>query len=360
MHWRLVSPKAWRVILGATLALAVVIPASAQQVAQVQQTRTLIPADSSAGARYMDIMDVDQQANLMYFGDSYRGGVDIWDVSGPNPIYVTTVGNDSGGAGGVIVAKNVNKVFAGEHPIGVGVIDIDPSSSTFNKQIKAIPTGGSADEIDYDSADMKVYVAHRNEGFVAAIDAVNLVVVNTITGLGGALEQPRYNAGDGYVYDISGTDNVVYRIDPKTDTLVQTFDIGDPCNPSGLAINPKTNQGILSCRNVADQHAVFWDMEAGQVIGSTHATGGGDSIVYDAKVDRFFEGNDRFPDGSNTVPGSAPNVGIFTGTPIAYLTSVPATNASHSVTYGETSNMIYTPYIDNGRPGILSFPLPTH
>src|SRR5581483_11925896 len=210
MSWRL-APTLSRALLGVALALGITIPALAQQGTQVDQTRTLVPADTSASARFMDILDVDQQANMLYFGDDYRGGVDIWDVSAPTPVYVTTVGNASGGAGGVIVAKNVNKVFAGEHPLGVGVIDIDPNSPTYRKQIAAIPTGGSADEIDYDVADQKIYVAHRGEGFVAAIDAVNNVMVGKISGLGGALEQPRWSAADGFVYDISGTDNVVYR-----------------------------------------------------------------------------------------------------------------------------------------------------
>ena len=62
---------------------------------------------------------------------------------------------------------------------------------------------------------MKIYVAHRNERLLVAIDAVNDEVVGRITGLGLILEQPRYNAGDGYVYQISGDDNVIYRIDPN-------------------------------------------------------------------------------------------------------------------------------------------------
>jgi hypothetical protein len=341
----------WRAILGTALALGLAIPAAAQQVAQVQQTRTLVPADENPRARFTDIMDIDQEGHMLYFGDGYRGGVDIFDVSGPNPVYVKTVSNEVGTGHGIIVAKNVNKVFVGEGVVGVGVIDIDPASRTFNTQVATIPTGGSADEIDYDAVDMKIYIAHRNEGFLGVIDAVNNVLVGEISGLGPILEQPRYNAGDGYLYQISGGDNVVYRIDPKTDTVLATFDIGDPCAPNGLAINPKTNQAVLGCaRAAATPHTAFFDLTAGRLIGTTQDVGYGDSAIYNAKADRFFFGASDDPRG--------PMMGIYTGTPIGLLTTVPTTTYSHAEAFDETNNMIYTLDIQNGRPALLSFPLP--
>ncbi len=295
-------------------------------------------------------MDIDQQAHMLYLGDSYKGGIDIFDVSTPNPVYVKTVTNQEGTGHGVIVAKNVDKVFFGEGTYGVGVIDINPASPTFNTQVDLILTGGSADEIDYDPVDMKIYIAHRNEGFLGAIDAVNNVLVGTITGLGPILEQPRYNPGDGYLYQISGGDNVVYRIDPKTDTLLQTWDIGDPCNPNGLAINPKTNQALLGCRNRAIPHTAFWDLTAGRLISTTDASGAGDNAIHNAKADRFFFANEGDSRG--------PWMGIYTGSPIGFFTNVPTTLAAHSVAFDETNNMIYTPDNQNGLPGLLSFPLP--
>src|SRR5690242_14038696 len=48
--------------------------------------------------RYTDIMDIDQQAHMLYFGDEYTGGVDIFDISGPDPVYVKTEPTPSGGA----------------------------------------------------------------------------------------------------------------------------------------------------------------------------------------------------------------------------------------------------------------------
>ena len=54
------------------------------------------------------------------------------------------------------------------------------------------------------------------------------------------------------VYDVGGADNVIYRIDPKTDTLVATLDIVDPCFPNGLSINPSTNQAVVGCSSRGD------------------------------------------------------------------------------------------------------------
>ena len=352
MHARFTRAALASIGLGLGLLVALAGPVLAQRMAQVQQTHTAIPPKQPS-ERFTDIMDIDQQAHMLYLGDSYKGGIDIFDVSGPNPTYVKTVTNQEGSGHGVIVAKNVNKVFFGEGTYGVGVIDIDPASAKFNTQIDVIPTGGSADEIDYDAVDRKIYIAHRNEGFVASIDAVNDVLVKKITGLGLILEQPRYNAGDGYLYQISGADNVVYRIDPKTDTLLATFPIGDPCAPNGLAVNPTTNQAVLGCSSRGSHpHTAFFDLTAGQLIGTTDEAGSGDSAIYNAQVDRFFFGATGYTGG--------PVMGIYTGSPIGFFAAVPTTPAAHSVAFDETNNMIYAPDIQNGLPGLLSFPLPEH
>jgi len=300
--------------------------------------------------RYMDIMDVDQRTHMLYVGDDYTGGVDIFDVSSPDPVYVKTEPTPSGGAGGVIVARNVNKLFFGGSRAGVGVIDIDPASPMYNTLVDMIPTGGSADEIDYDSGDMKVYVAHRNEGFVAAIDAVNNVMVGKIEGLGGILEQPRYNAGDGFVYDVGGADNVIYRIDPKTDTLVATLDTVDPCFPNGLSINPYTNQAVVGCSSRGDSpDTAFYDLKNDQPLGRTDKAGRGNTTIYNAKADRFFFG------ANGSVGG--PAIGIYGGNPVDFIASVPSSGAG-SVAFDEANNMIYTPDIQDGRPGLYYIALP--
>ena len=45
---------------------------------------------------------------------------------------------------GVIVAKNVNKVFVGNNDSSVAVVDIDPASPRVNTVLARLNTGGKA------------------------------------------------------------------------------------------------------------------------------------------------------------------------------------------------------------------------
>src|SRR5437870_7822904 len=159
---------------------------------------------------------------------------------------------------------------------GVATIDVDPSSPTANSVLARIDVGGrgSADLVDYDPRHRKVYVANRNDGFLTAIDAVTNSVVKRIDGLGGALEQPRFNPADGMVYLSGNADNVLYQIDAASDELVHTFPIGEPCHPNGLAINPTTNKAVLA-NSGRTNRCVVWDLEEGKLDAVVDETGGG-------------------------------------------------------------------------------------
>jgi DNA-binding beta-propeller fold protein YncE len=332
-----------------TLALVLLStsPAVAQPATPVPLTTTEVPMEAMQ-LRYMDIMDIDQDAHMLYTGDRWAQGIDVFDVSTPEARYVKTFFLRTGGRG-VRWASNIHKVFVGLDDGTLAVIDVDPNSPRANTIVARVAGGstGPADELDYDSVHHKLYVAHRNEGFVDAFDADNNVLVNTIRGFGPALEQPRFNAADNMMYDVSVTDNALYRIDPVTDELVQTIDIGEPCGPSGLAINSTTNQALLGCSGAAAPRGVYFDLATQRVIGRADVVGGGDSAFYDPVADRFFFGT---RDGG---------VAIYEGSPtIRYLTTVPTSEATNSSTFDWANRMVYAPGVSEGRPVLISFPLP--
>jgi len=218
--------------------------------------------------------------------------------------------------------------------------------------VARIDTGGRghADLLDYAAPLKKVYVANRNDGFMTAIDAVTNTVVGRIDGLGGALEQPRYNPADGMVYLSGNADNVLYQVDPGSDTLVNTFPIEDACHPNGLAINPETNQALLACSNRQRPHTVIWDLNSQKIASVIEESGCGDGAVYVAKKDRFFFAASGFSGG--------PVLGIFGGNPVRFLTNVPTQRTGSWVEYDETHDLVYVPAIQDGKPALVSFPLP--
>jgi len=129
------------------------------------------------------------------------------------------------------------------------------------------------------------------------------------------------------------------------------------CNPQGLAINPKTNQALLGCNigragSAGTPLTVAWDLTKGIFVGVFGQVGSGDSITYSPKTDRFYFGAHNFPHGSS--------IGIFSGSPIAFLTNVPTGSFSgaKNLAYDETNNLIYTQDALPGEGALFSFTPP--
>jgi DNA-binding beta-propeller fold protein YncE len=306
-----------------------------------------VPA-SEHGTKFCDTLEVDQAAHRLYADDNWAGGIDVFDVSEPTPKYLKTI-RTRGGFYGIAVASDLHKVFVGLPGGVVQVIDSDPASRTFDTLVAKIECGGhgAADLIDYDPTHHKVYVANRNDGFMTSIDAINNEILKRIDHLGGALEQPRYNPADGMVYLSGNAENVLIQVDAETDTFVRTFDIGEPCHPNGLAINPRTNIAVLA-NSGRNNKCVVWDIEAGR-IKEVADTGGGDGAVYDPVADRFFFAASGYKDG--------PVVGVFNGEG-HFLGNVPSQRMASWVAYDQTHRQLYVPTIEDGCPAVATLPAP--
>jgi YVTN family beta-propeller protein len=317
-------------------------------------TLTKIPVPPLAGkTASIDIIQIDQDAHRLYVADRTDNGVDVFDITTKDAKFVKTVDTGSG-ANGVVVAKNVNKLFAGLNDSNVAIIDL----TTLNV-IAKVSTGGKgrADELDYDPKDKKVYVANSGDGFVTVFDATTNTIIKKFDNLGAALEQPQYNPGDGLMYMTSSDQNTIFVFDPVKDVLLRKDVVAVLCGPQGLAINPKTNQAMLGCNagragSTGTPLTVAWDLTNGKFTSVFGQVGAGDSVIYSAKTDRFYFGAHNFPRGST--------IGIFSGSPIAFLTNVPTGSFSgaKNLAYDETNNLIYTQDALPGEGALFSFTPP--
>jgi len=337
---------------GAPTPQPTLLPPVAADTTVVSLTKIPIPPLSGKTAS-IDIIQIDQAAHRLYVADRTTNGVDVFDISTKDAKYVKSVDAGSG-ANGVVVAKDVNKLFAGLNDSNVAVIDL-----TSLTVIAKVNTGGKgrADELDYDPKDKKVYVANSGDGFVTVIDATTNAIVKKIDNLGAALEQPQYDTSDGLMYMTSSDQNAVFVFDPAKDALVRKDVLAVICNPQGLAINPKTNQALLGCSvgragSTGTPLSVAWDLSKGIFTGVFGQVGSGDSVTYSAKTDRFYFGAHNFPHGSA--------IAIFSGSPIAFLTNVPTGSFSgaKNLAYDETNNLIYTQDALPGEGALFSFTPP--
>ncbi len=322
------------------------LPAVAADTSKVQLTTIQIPP-LNGRPLLADILEVDPQAKVLYMADRTLNGIDVFDVSGKTAKYVSTIATGSP-ANGLVVAKNVNKLFTALSNSHVAVIDIDPSSQKRNQIIADMNTGGKnrANEVEYYSADKKVYVVNSDDQFMTVIDATKNEIIKRIDIPGGILEHPRFNSADGLLYLAGYQDNVIHQIDPKKDAVANSFRVVDECNPADLAINPGLQQALLSCNNRLKQHTAVWDFKTSKVTATFDQMGGSDVAIYNSKADRYFVAGFSFYRG--------PAMGIFGGSPIKFMTNVPTTKSSHAVAYDEANNLVYT----EGETGLLAFAPP--
>jgi YVTN family beta-propeller protein len=337
---------------GAPTPQPTLLPPVAADTTAVTLTKIPIPPLSGKTAS-LDLIVIDQDAHRLYVADRTTNGVDVFDITTKDAKYVKSVDAGSG-ANGVVVAKNVNKLFAGLNDSNVAIIDL-----TSLNVIAKVNTGGKgrADELDYDPKDKKIYIANSGDGFVTVIDATTNAIIKKIDNLGPALEQPQYDTADGLMYMTSSDQNAVFVFDPVKDVLVRKDVLAVLCNPQGLAINPKTNQALLGCNigragSTGTPLTVAWDLAKGVFTGVFGQVGAGDSITYSAKTDRFYFGAHNFPRGST--------IGIFSGSPIAFLTNVPTGSftGAKNLAYDETNNLIYTQDALPGEGALFSFTPP--
>jgi DNA-binding beta-propeller fold protein YncE len=307
------------------------------------------PAKGKTGS--FDIIEIDQAAHLMYVADRTTGGVDIFDISSPSARYLQTIATGSP-PNGVALAKNVNKLFTGNNDSSIAIIDIDLTSPTHNTIVARLNTGGKkrTDEMDYDPKEKKLYAANSDDGLVTAVDAVKNTIIKQFKDLGEGLEQPRYNAGDGMMYMTSSDQNAVFQFDPVTDALVKKHDVGVPCNPNGLAINPSANQAILGCSDKKTPQIILWDMKTHAVASKFDQVGAGDMAFYSPKTNLFFVAAANFPKGAA--------LAIFGGSPVRWIANLPTAVGSHAVAFDETNHVIYTLDQRPNSAGLMAFWVP--
>ena len=313
---------------------------------RVELQRYAVP-DTAHTQKFTDTIEIDQEALRLYAVDNWSGGVDVFDISTTEPRYLSTI-RARGNLFGLALAPDLRKLFVGLAGSVLAVIDVDPASPTVDTIVARIDTGGrgAVDLLDYAPVHQKIYAANRNDGFMTSVDAVNNAIVKRIDGLGGGLEQPRFNPHDGMVYLAGNTDDVLYQVDPVTDTLVHTYQVDRDCHPNGLAINPETNQALLAC---ARPRTVIWDFGTQSVATVIEESGGGDGAIYEATVDRFFFAASGAPGG--------PAMGIFGGNPVRLLGNVPTARGASWVAYDRRHGLVYAPTFEGGKPGLISFPL---
>jgi hypothetical protein len=305
----------------------------------VSITSAPIPTVTGKLANF-DVIDIDQSRHRLYVADRTDQGVDVFDTSASQARFLATIALTSS-PNGLAVAPDLARLYVGTGSGSVLVIDINNDSNAVVAEVK---TGkGEVDLLDYGASRQRLYAANGADGSITSIDTnANTIAANFKVGAF-ALEQPRFDSGDGMVYVTSPTADSLYQIDPDNGQ-VKSFALGG-CKPRGLAVNPRSNQAVIACSTFV----MAWDLNAGRSIASFHQVVGGDVVTYSARVGRFFVASPH--------AAKANVVGIFGGDPIDYIASVGTGAHGNAAVLDEAHGVVYTPNPQPKRSGIAGFDL---
>lgn len=317
-----------------------------------------------------DTTVADPASQRLWLSDTLNPQIDVFDTSANPARFVTKIGPLDDVPLGLTVAPDLHRLYAGINDRSVQIIDIDPASPTRDQIVDSIPSGdidkaigqilpagasqpkGPIDLIEYDAADHRIFASDPDDGYLLDINATTKAVKAIGGGPSGSdplgfLGQPRYDGRDRMVYVASGDNNQILKVDPATDRVVQVVTVDVVCSPHGMAISPKTNQGLIGCQDREESRVLVWDFTTNSHIDSVDLSGSGDTVLYDPKVDQFFFA------ANNYVPSE---LSVFTGSPqITYVTSVLTSHKSKMVAYDEAHDLLYTLDGLAGEAGLWAF-----
>ena len=283
-----------------------------------------------AGGSY-DVVVADQPGQRLYLADRTAKGVDVVDISSPQPVFVSTIPLTAA-PHGLALDTASHRLFAALGNGAVAVIDTGPRSS--NQVVANIQVDSSSlDLIDYSAQTDSLYVG--SDRTVLVVDAARAQVTKRIT-TAMAVGQPRYDPADGMVYaTVSGTDSLV-QINPATGFVTRSYVIAK-CRPNGVGINPARQLALVSCGG----SIALVNLESGaQRV--TRVVQGGDVVTYEAAADRFVVASPHDMDESA--------IGVFAGDG-SFIGSVPATSSAHAAAFDSAHGLVYAP----GPVGLMSF-----
>jgi WD40 repeat protein len=328
-----------RPVLGFVAGLVLLAACSANDSSAVQVLTSPISTTATDQSGSFDVIDIDQANHLLYAADRDRG-VDVFDASTVPARYVKSI-DVTDSPNGLAIAPDLGRLFVGLAGGAVAIVDIKPGSPKVDSVVNTVSTGGKiVDLLDYSPSNQMLFASNGADGTITTVDASTGVVMAHIK-VGSAVEQPRFNPADGMLYATSPDADALFKIDPRAGVVKHKAGLGG-CNPTGLAINPRSDQALIAC----GRWVLSMDLRGGQSK-TFNEVGGGDVVSYDPTVGEFFVAAPR------ELPRSV--VGIFGGNPIDYVSEVETGSFGNSAAYDETNGVVYTTDVLPGKVGLVGF-----
>lgn len=288
----------------ATTSVGLISPSSAHaetpEPASYQETAILHAGVTPPVGLLGDIVYADARNHRLYFADSAKAEVDVWNTRTNRYLGAMTGGFtgltgvpasfDHLGPDGVLV-DNLGQIWAGN---GDGTVKV--GSTTTLAETDSIATGqtGRADELGYDPEEHLIIVTNPADSppRVTLINAASHRVVGHVAipnAEPDTIEQPQWDPlTERFLVSVGATSDhpngEIAVIDPKTLSLDKVFPITQPCAPAGLAIGPGRD-ALIGC---ASANPIIIDRATGTLKATLRQASGADEVWYSASDGRYY------------------------------------------------------------------------
>ncbi len=253
-------------------ALAMAGTALAQQKSGLRITNNF-PIKSSGG---WDYITVDGEGKRMFVAHGTQ--VNILSTSGDSLGII----NGTNGVHGIALVKSLNKGYTSDgRNNSCTIFDL-----TSYKTLGTIAVGNNPDAIFYDDFSKKVFVFNGRSKDASVIEPVTDKVVATIA-LGGKPETG-VSDGKGKVFVNSETTNEVVVINARTYKVISRYKIKDGDEPSGLAIDRRTDRLFVGCGG--NQTFLVMDAANGKNL-AKFKIGDCDGVAFDPATKMIYTSN---------------------------------------------------------------------
>jgi len=211
-------------------------------------------------------------------------GDELTVVDGNSGDIVGHVKSFPGTTHGIAVVTASNRGYTDEGEAG--------KAHSFNlktlKVEKHLQAQEGADAISFDPVSNHVFIMNGDAGTITVIDPKTDTVVTTIE-VGGKLEYAR--PGENGKLFVNGADKrEIVSIDTATHKITARWPVPDCESPHGLAIDPASHRLFVSCLN---EKLNVVDSQDGQVIATLPIGKGSDAVVFDPKRKLLFSSNGK-------------------------------------------------------------------
>ena len=251
---------------------------AAKDSAQVLGLRHVADTTLPGGSSRLDYQSIDETTRRLFISHLGASSVTVFDLD--NQKVVADIPGISD-VHGVLAVPELHRVYASA--TGKNEIDIIDEN---NFQVVAQAPGGTyPDGIAYDPSHGKIFVSDESGKTVTVINVKTNQPVNTIS-LGSEVGNTQYDSSSQRIFSAAQSTNQLVTIDPRSETIMDRYDVPGCEGPHGLYINGSAHLAFAGCEGNATLVAL--DLQTKKVVSKQDVGDTPDVLAFDEGLSRLY------------------------------------------------------------------------